>query len=504
MRSSAREPRWARVVVEVPPVVLALGIAALFAETVAGRIGYPFDLEWMEGGMLVHAWRVLHGLPLYVKPSSDFIPFIYPPLYVWTVAAVGKVFGLGYAAGRAVSVAGTVAAALALVAAVRLEPERGRGRWAMAIGAAGLFLSTYDEGGAFLDLVRNDGLLIGLLSWALVAVRHRWLRTGGLLLALAFATKHNAAVLGLPAFIWLWRVHGRRDALRFLAWSAGPALVFLGAMQFEGDGLFLTYILGVPAVHPMVVERLFPGAERELFEALRWAIGGSAIAGVVLAATRRPRITPGGAYWLVQGAFLVIVAAVMRGHHGGFLNVLIPGTWALALLAGLGFDAVVRRWPRIWVRAGVGALVAWQIWVGRWDPAQFAPTADDRSAGTKLIELLRDIDGPVLAPQFPWYPVKAGKKPGFHLVALWDIDHRHGPLRKYVKDVEADVAAQKWAAVVMSAKPLRYGFEKYYRRSTTLAPPRRSPKPKTGWPVRARYLWVRRSLASTGGGSARP
>ena len=38
------------------------------------RWNYPFDLEWMEGGMLVHVDRLRSGEGLYVPPSADFIP----------------------------------------------------------------------------------------------------------------------------------------------------------------------------------------------------------------------------------------------------------------------------------------------------------------------------------------------------------------------------------------------------------------------------------------------
>ena len=39
----------------------------------AGRIGYPYDLEWMEGGMLAMETRG-RGESLYVLLSADFIP----------------------------------------------------------------------------------------------------------------------------------------------------------------------------------------------------------------------------------------------------------------------------------------------------------------------------------------------------------------------------------------------------------------------------------------------
>ena len=60
--------------------VLALPGAAqlgLLLYTVARRVAYPYDLEWMEGGMLVHAWRLMHGETIYPPPSVDFkIPWL--------------------------------------------------------------------------------------------------------------------------------------------------------------------------------------------------------------------------------------------------------------------------------------------------------------------------------------------------------------------------------------------------------------------------------------------
>ncbi|MBL8716184.1 MAG: hypothetical protein JNL79_09325, partial [Myxococcales bacterium] len=52
------------------------------------RLVYPFDLEWMEGGMVDQVRWILAGHKLYVKPSIDFVPFIYNPLYFYVSALV--------------------------------------------------------------------------------------------------------------------------------------------------------------------------------------------------------------------------------------------------------------------------------------------------------------------------------------------------------------------------------------------------------------------------------
>ena len=38
----------------------------------AARFAYPFDIEWMEGSHLYHAYRILHGLYLYGDPARGF------------------------------------------------------------------------------------------------------------------------------------------------------------------------------------------------------------------------------------------------------------------------------------------------------------------------------------------------------------------------------------------------------------------------------------------------
>ncbi|MBA2321456.1 MAG: hypothetical protein H0V89_09895, partial [Deltaproteobacteria bacterium] len=181
---SGRLVGWIDGVVLVAAGALLAALASLWG----ARLGYPFDLEWMEGGMLAHAWRIRHGLPLYGPPDADFVPFIYPPGFSWLLAAIGP----GYAAGRAISLLGTLAAAGAAAFAV----HRVTGDRVPAVWAAAVFLGTWDAGGAFFDLARPDGAMLGLLGWSIALALvpgARAAAASGLLLTLAFLFKHNAA-----------------------------------------------------------------------------------------------------------------------------------------------------------------------------------------------------------------------------------------------------------------------------------------------------------------------
>ena len=73
------------------------------------RIGYPFELEWMEGAVADHVLRILSGQPLYVRPSLDFVPFVYPPLYFYVSAGFAKLLGFSLLPLRLVSLLSSLA-----------------------------------------------------------------------------------------------------------------------------------------------------------------------------------------------------------------------------------------------------------------------------------------------------------------------------------------------------------------------------------------------------------
>ncbi|MCA9495153.1 MAG: hypothetical protein KC621_34735 [Myxococcales bacterium] len=229
-----------------------------------GRLPYPFDLEWMEGGMLAHAWRMRHGQPVYVRPNADFVPYIYPPGYSAIVAALGTLVGISPPVGRLVSIVGTLLASAA--AAFVVHHRRPTDRLA-ALFAGVAFLGTWVHAGAFYDIVRPDGMMLGLLGWS-VALVVTGVRGGpaadGLLLAAAALTKHNAlAFAPALALCATWR-GGWRAGATFLASALLPVAALTGLLQLRSSGLFLTYLLEVPASHGRAWSRAWPDTPREL------------------------------------------------------------------------------------------------------------------------------------------------------------------------------------------------------------------------------------------------
>lgn len=476
------------VLVQIPAVLALLWLGQRFVELVQLRIAYPYDIEWMEGGMLVHALRAQQGLGLYIPPSADFIPYIYPPLYPWLIALLGEP---SYTLGRGLSVFGTVMAMAAAVFAARRE---GAG-WGLSLGAAGLYLSTFEDSGSFFDLVRADALAVGFASWALALCRlgsAPAVTAGGLLLVAAWLTKHNLALFGLPIALWLWRVHGLRRALSFGAASAGPALLITGALQWSTDGYFLTYLLGVPGSHPLVGERALSTITKELPLVLPYTNGAALALVVVGLATRR--LGAGAAYWAGLVLTAAIACVLMRAHLGGFINVLMPGHWVLAAVGAAALGAAVKALNDHPAAAAVAALLlAFQVHEGVWndkEDTRFRPTPKDVEAGDKVIAAIASVEGEVFAPQFPWYPHLAGKTPSVPLISLWDIDHKRGPLYEEPSVVEQAMAEQKWAAVLMGSKEIKHGVKLYYEPGPKISIPGGAFNTRTGWQVKPKELWL--------------
>ena len=152
-----------RALVAVLTIAWAVALAVVFV----GRISFPLELEWMEGGSLHTALRLQQGLPIYPEPSAEFVPFLYTPLYPAVLAVLGWVLPLGYVLGRLVSVLAVAATAGALWRLVCFESKPR----AHAAAAIGMYLAGYVFTFRWYDVARGDSLFMALLLWGLVLLR---------------------------------------------------------------------------------------------------------------------------------------------------------------------------------------------------------------------------------------------------------------------------------------------------------------------------------------------
>jgi hypothetical protein len=365
------------------------------------RLSFPLDLEWMESGMLVHAKRVADGQPLYGPPTVDFASFLYTPLHPWLLGTLGRVAGLSYTLGRALSVlAFTATLGLALKAAWRaasaatlasgakapasvaapasgaagpgsppdrvaaatgrggLDARRGARADALAVFAlaAGAVAAAYDWTGGWYDLVRNDSLQValavgGLYALAVAGRSGRGVLVGGALLGLAFFAKQTAVFPILAAGL----------GMLFIRWRLLPLLVAvvgtvagLGTLwlNHHTDGWFWFYVFELHQSHRTFTEQLWPAAPGHLWD----RASGLYLAGLAAAllwggaALLRRRLPPQGLLWLLAALGGVTAGVVGRATQWSHDNAYIPAVIFPAI-----FVAVATTEARALLAAGPAA-----------------------------------------------------------------------------------------------------------------------------------------------------
>jgi len=502
--------RLARRTVEV----LAIAWAVLLFVVLAWRVGFPLELEWMEGGMLHQAHRIQLGQSPYPPPSADYVPFLYTPLYSLVLALLGFVFPLGYALGRIVSILAWVAVCLALWHAVRGEDKpRSHAAAAVALACAG-YVFTF----RWIDLARPDTLHIALVVWALVLLRHgsdrpRRVLWAGVLMALAFWTKQTAASFVLASGVGALLVAPRR-----LWIYAGTIAVIDGGGMLLGnaltDGWLWTYVYELHQTHAFNRERFTTKTWGMFLHA--WPLVMLVVLGLLShALARLPgrvrtwRSHPealrsslaasrGLAYWLLMALAGLFVSALGYATQWAEPNAFIPGvvlgalafavalpvagrgeTPALVLVAaqlGLGMVAEPLYHPiQQHGLAGLRQSYAWQ------DPWRTLPRSEAWQRARELRSTLEATPAPVLALHRPWWSVLAGGDG--HVGSMGIADVRPSERAAIEQTLRAAVAERRYTAIWLEGVPppwLARDLRRHYR----VAERRRGPdrvRPQSGY-----------------------
>jgi hypothetical protein len=495
LRVSSRSASALQRAAEGALVAAALWFIGSYVVVALARIGYPYSLEWMEGGSLEHVARVLRGEPLYVPPSLEFTPYIYAPLYYYVAAPVAKLFGLRLVSLRLVSFAASLGA-MALIAALAYRRARSR---LGALVAAGLFAALFQRAGAFFDLARVDSLalFLALLAvWTLVTSERRDVAAGALLAA-AFFTKQSALLMAAPIVAArAWSLRGPRR-LQCIGVFVALAAAGVAALHLRSQGWSTYYMFRLPASHPWVSDPWIGYWRHDLVAAVPVAM-----LALVLAAARAPGL---GALPPVElGAVLggLVESWSAHAHSGAFSNVLMPVYACLAWQTAALLGWLRERGPATADAKlhPVRALAPWAclaqlalLWFAPW---RQVPTAADSRAGAALVAKLAAAPGAVLVPFRPDLARLAGKATAAHQMALADV--MRGRDRRPADALDAEIRrrlrAREFATVVVDQDdwwPAEL-VAAYGPPQTLFSGEPAVFWPKTGWPTRPRAIYERR------------
>jgi hypothetical protein len=480
--------------------LLALAWVVLLLVVFVWRVGFPLELEWMEGGMLHQARRIQLGQSPYPPPGPEYVPFLYTPLYSLVLALLGTVLPLGFVLGRVVSILAWVATCLALWRAVRGE---GKPRSHAAV-AVGLACAGYVFTFRWLDLARPDTLFIALVLWGLVLLREghdrpRRVLWAGVLVALAFWTKQTAASFVLASGVGALLVAPRR-----LWIYAGTIAVIDGGGVLLGnaltDGWLWTYVYELHQSHAF---------NRERFTTKTWGMFVHAwplVMLVVLALLSRglarlpPRLRAwkararaepprasaeppspekaepasawrGLAYWSLMAIAGLLVSALGYATQWAEPNAFIPGVvlgslaFAVALPVGGRGEALALGLVAVQLLlcilveplyhpvqqqglAGLRHSYAWQ------DPWRTLPRVESWQRARELRSTLEATQGEVLALHRPWWSILAGGEG--HVGSMGITDVRSDERAAIEQSLRQAVATQRYAAIWFEGDPPKW------------------------------------------------
>ncbi len=421
-------------------MLISLAPTVVYLSVALHRIGYPYELEWLEGGAVEIAGRVAHGQAIYVAPSIHYVPYPYTPLYFWVTGTLARVTGVGFFPLRLVSLLSSLGACALLARIVWRET----GDVVAGVVASGLFTATFAVSGAWLDIGRVDSLALFLLLAALYRARYAQGLSGGMVVGvltfLAFLTKQSTLLAMVPVLAVLLVVR-RRVGLAALATVVVLVVGSTYLLDASSHGWYGYYAFQ-ELLHQGEVSSVWRTFFTRSLWHTPWAIGLGLIAVAMSVLYRRVASTD----WLYWGSAilgLLFSSLVSRLHSGGGPDVLIPAYAATALMGAFGYDAVLRAAKQAganrrgagWLTtlpaaAGLvlGLVVGLQIGALHYSPSRYVPTASDRSAGDHFIAQVRRTPGGVIVADHPYYETLAGKASWAQGEAVHDI-LRAGPSR---------------------------------------------------------------------------
>jgi len=388
-------------------VVLAAFFVALFVYTVARRLRYPYDLEWVESGVLAAVARVAHGQPLYAKPTLDYVPFLYAPLYFYVCAWVTKLTGVNFLALRLVS----AVSALATQGLLMLYVWRETRSWLAGIASAGIFASLYLFIEGWFDIGRVDSLFLLLFLLAIYCTRFQHPLVAAVVWVLAFQTKQSVLPIAAIFLLTYWdrkkpmRVVMALGAYAVLAWAS------IAWMNHVSSGWYRFYVFGtvkgLPAAARLAV--LYPG--ETLLRPLAIAFAVIAAAALLTSVSLRSRKT---AFYAVGSAVLYTAFWFVRAHRGSGNTMEAIYLWTL-LLFGMALARLIAAMRSgelggaVWVNVLLLAVI-FQMVSQVYGPGVFLISPVERADRDNFQEQIRAIPGDVYVVNHSWDAVLAGKQ----------------------------------------------------------------------------------------------
>ncbi len=397
---------------------------ALFMYVAISRIGYPFELNWMEGGQLDVVERILDGKPIYTEPSMEYVPFIYTPLYYLLAAFISSLMGPGFMALRLVSVISTLFCIILIYLFVKHDTKSNF----LGAVSAGLFAALYKVGGNWMDIGRHDSLNLFILLSALFIIRfYRSSKSyliAGILLFLAFFTQQSSVIL-IIFILGYGIIYNRKSILPIML---STVVLIVGStliMDKFYHNWYSYFVVELPLNREISTSNIILFWTEGLFRTCMVPLGF--IIYHLYSNFKSARRQPGWSFNLFAGAGMISMAWFLQVHSGSLANALMPAYAIITILFGISLNDILKRLKskpdldQSKLLDIVYLLVILQFITLVYDPRHLIPSRADRAAGEEFIESISKVDGDIFIPAHGYLAARAGKKQYAHEMAIYDV-----------------------------------------------------------------------------------
>jgi 4-amino-4-deoxy-L-arabinose transferase-like glycosyltransferase len=435
--------------------VMAIAIFAALLHFIAvfyiviSRIGYRYDLEWVDGASLVQVYRIYTGQPLYIQPSLEYIPMIYPPFYFYISAVVAKFTGISFLPLRLVSFASAVGSSIVIYCAVN---DKTRSKL-ISLVSGGSFVATFRLGGAWFDIARVDMLFLFLCLAGIYFLGKQSTYNSiiaGILFSLALLTKQTAfPIFIVAAFSTLLLF--RKQTIPFVGSFTILALITYLYLNSSTDGWYQYFNLTVPASFQIRFASVFSILLSSFaVELVVFIIGFSPL----LLGIRKVIQDKLHLYYYLMAIGFITASVIARMGHEAYDNNILPSYAGLAILFGMGIGWLTLHFniPNItknMLQTVLWLAIALQFVLLVYNPIQQIPTLADRNAGDALVSKVQSASGEVLIPYHNYLALFAGKKVYFHFVALDGVRSLHIKTRPELRDILQQFHSTSFSLFIM-------------------------------------------------------
>lgn len=410
-------------------LVCAFALFAIGAYVWLGvhRVGYPVELDFIEGVMLDHVSRAANGQAIYVEPSLQFIPLAYMPLFTVVSGLVMRITGPGFFAMRIVSFSSSLLLT-GLIAFVVLRETR---RPVFALAAAGFYTMAFGLTGACYDVGRPDSLMLLLTFSGLALLRYSDGRAGALgaaaLLTLGFFTKQHSLLFSFGAIAFLF-FHDRRRFVPFtVAIVAGCLGGYLALTAWLGDW-FRVFTWSIPRGWSQVnLARI----EHYLGAGLFGELACSSAPVLLSLALPDPGSDRRRNLWYWTALAGVGTGLLATLDKSAYLHVFTPTVVALSVLGPVALDRVLRYVESAKPAQRVATAAVLAVVLAQFVPLIYpirmhVPRPHASEAHQALLARLRALPHGAILPYHGWYGREAGGKGSLQFIALDDIERSRG------------------------------------------------------------------------------